>query len=139
VLNLVVYKVLGFKRLICTWLKPKYGCEGIVGLYHTFFDINSTQNFLTLYCSVVILWTTGFNIQKSYVVQHSALMCFVCITEQTDTVSVHNINRLAFCYRDRVCLLRSTSWVFICNLDWCWYFRFQSIFSNWKLRCREEL
>jgi hypothetical protein len=89
----------------------------VIDICHSFFDINFTQKFLTIYFSVVILWTTGFDIKKSYVAQYSVLMCFVWITEQTCTISVHNINWLAFCYRDRVCLLRGTSWIFKRNLD----------------------
>ena len=44
---------------------------------------------------------------------HTALMCFVRISEQTEIISLNNIKSWSFYNQDGICLLRGMSWAYI--------------------------
>ena len=51
---------------------------------------------LTVWDPVVCSCTTRFDIQKVYFHFIDCIMCFICISEQTATFAVYNINVLVF-------------------------------------------
>jgi len=68
---------------------------------------------------VVTLYTTRFNIHKSYVLPTQRIYVF-CVDLRTNS-DYCTIQRwpTGFYNWDGVCLLRGTDWMLKCNLDWC--------------------
>ena len=77
--------------------------------------LHVTDHFLTFYSLSITLRTTGFNIQKFYMVLTLRLYVFVRFSEQTATFALYNLSRLVLYNRGGECLLRGTHWIFIYN------------------------